>query len=208
MILSILAGMMIGLSGALFLSVNKILGAFLFSIGLLTILHFRLALFTGKAGLLATKQINPIDLIVIWCGNAIGIVIMSFICMFAGLGSTICGPAAAILAVRMSNSWFTNIALGILCGIFMYIAVTAYESKPYVTVMCVAGFILLGTNHCIADMFYFVMGGGSWAGLLALGCTTLGNVIGTNIIPLLMECHRRGQHNILSKTQSRQDNVD
>ena len=34
---------------------NEVLGAFLFSIGLLTISHFRLALFTGKAGLLATK---------------------------------------------------------------------------------------------------------------------------------------------------------
>ena len=208
MILSILAGMMIGLSGALFLSVDKILGAFLFSIGLLTILHFRLELFTGKAGLLAAGQINPINLLIIWCGNAIGIAIMALLCLVTGLVSTISGPAAAILAVRVSNSWFANIALGILCGIFMYIAVASYETKPYLTIMCVAAFILLGANHCIADMFYFVVGGGYLVELLTILETTVGNVIGCNLIPLLLGCHHRERRSIPPKTQSDQDNAD
>lgn len=66
----------------------------------------------------------------------------------------------------------------------MYIAVKMYSTKPWVTVMCVAGFILTGANHCIADMFYLFLGGVTWDGLLALLYTTAGNIIGTNIIPM------------------------
>ena len=72
----------------------------------------------------------------------------------------------------------------------MYIAVAHYETKPWVTVMCVAGFILSSTNHCVADMFYLFMGGFSWLGLLALGCTTVGNIIGCNLISLLLRLHQ------------------
>ena len=53
MIQSILAGLMIALAAGINLAVGGPLGALLFSIGLLTILHFQFYLFTGKAGLLA-----------------------------------------------------------------------------------------------------------------------------------------------------------
>lgn len=71
--LSILAGFLICLGGIINLSVGGgILGATLFSIGLLTILYFKLNLFTGKAGLLFDNKITDIDLIKIWIGNFIG----------------------------------------------------------------------------------------------------------------------------------------
>lgn len=53
--LSILAGMMIAIGGIINLSIGGIAGALLFSMGLLTILTLRFELFTGKAGLLATR---------------------------------------------------------------------------------------------------------------------------------------------------------
>ncbi len=70
--LSILAGMLIGLGGIIYLRVGGPVGASLFAIGLLTILHFKLELFTGKAGLLATKEIKPFKLLSIWLGNFLG----------------------------------------------------------------------------------------------------------------------------------------
>ena len=79
MILSILAGMMIGLGAIVYLSVGKIVGAFMFSIGLLAILHFRCRLFTGKAGGLATGAISLDDLAAIYIGNAFGTCVMAFI---------------------------------------------------------------------------------------------------------------------------------
>ena len=53
MIRSILAGLTIALAAGIYLVVGGPLGAFMFSLGLLTILHFQFYLFTGKAGLLA-----------------------------------------------------------------------------------------------------------------------------------------------------------
>jgi formate/nitrite transporter FocA (FNT family) len=87
---------------------------------------------------------------------------------------------------------------------FMFIAVAHYETKPWVTMMCVVGFILTGVNHCVADMFYLFLGGFSWMGALALLCTSLGNLIGCNTIPLLLRLHQQiQQRNTRSKTRSR-----
>ena len=48
---AILAGMLIGMGGTVFLSQsNPVVGSFLFAIGLFTIVVFQLHLFTGKVG--------------------------------------------------------------------------------------------------------------------------------------------------------------
>ena len=61
-----LAGILIAVSAIVYLKIGGVVGAFLFSIGLLTILHFKLGLFTGKAGLLSKGRITPIELISIY----------------------------------------------------------------------------------------------------------------------------------------------
>ena len=50
-ILSIIAGIMIGIGGLVNLSIGGVVGAIVFSVGLLTIIYYQFALFTGKAGL-------------------------------------------------------------------------------------------------------------------------------------------------------------
>ena len=68
----------------------------------------------------------------------------------------------------------------------MFIAVGSYEKIPILTMMGVATFILIGANHCVADMFYFWVGATDETvllGLVALVWTSLGNIIGCNIIP-------------------------
>ena len=67
----------------------------------------------------------------------------------------------------------------------MYIAVNVYKFTPLATIMSVGAFILSGTNHCVADMFYTFLGANSWEGFLHLIPTTIGNVIGANIIPYI-----------------------
>lgn len=185
MIEAIFAGLLIALGGTLYLSIGGTVGAVAFSLGLLTILHFKLYLFTGKAGLLLSYEINPYDLSIIWCGNLSGTALGALIALAAkpGLDAT----AANIMSTRISNSWIQNIYLGILCGLLMYIAVVSYSTKPWITVMAVAAFILAGFNHCIADMFYMCMA----CDIIPIGpaaltilCTTVGNIIGCNLIPL------------------------
>lgn len=189
MIRSILAGIMISLGGIIYLSCpNQIVGAILFSIGLLTILHFQWRLFTGKAGLLATKDISFSRLMQVLLGNGISCIVLGLSLRFTNWGRTIVQAAAAIVEKRIDNNILENFILGVFCGILMYIAVTSYSTKPFVTVMCVAAFILAGFNHCIADMFYYTLGTPLQLipqMLVALAATICGNVCGCNIIPLL-----------------------
>ena len=186
MILSILAGMMIGLGAIVYLSVGEIAGAFMFSLGLLTILHYKFALFTGKAGGLATGAISPKGLAQIYLGNAFGTCIIAFIVQAVSRFGPLVSQAQRIVETRTANFWYENLLLGVLCGILMFIAVGSYEKIPILTMMCVATFILIGANHCVADMFYFWVGAADETvllGLVALVWTSLGNIIGCNIIP-------------------------
>lgn len=123
MIKSIMAGFMITLAAAIYLTVGGALGAFMFSIGLLTILFFQFNLFTGKAGLLVERQIKPLFLIMIWVGNLIGCASCSLLLLATPLGSSLAVGASAITLTRISNLWFENIILGVFCGILMYIGV-------------------------------------------------------------------------------------
>ena len=67
---SLLAGLMIAIGGTVNLSVeNKVVGAFLFSIGLFTVVNQQFALFTGRVGDFKLKQpAFLIDLLIIWMG--------------------------------------------------------------------------------------------------------------------------------------------
>lgn len=186
MIKSIMAGFMIALAATIFLTVGGALGAFMFAIGLLTILFFQFDLFTGKAGLLAQREIRVRTLAAVWIGNLIGCTICSLLLLATPLGTSLAAGAAAITAIRISNLWFENILLGIFCGTLMYIGVKQYPTAPFVTVLAVASFILLGANHCIADMAYMLLAADTKILLpasAALLFTTTGNIIGCNLIP-------------------------
>ena len=82
--------------------------------------------------------------------------------------------------------------LGVLCNIFIYIAVEGYLRNPheagkYLSLFFgVIVFILTGTEHCVADMFYFWMAG-AWSGraILCVIVISLGNAVGGVLIPLL-----------------------
>jgi formate/nitrite transporter FocA (FNT family) len=123
----------------------------------------------------------------IWCGNLLGCVLMAGLFLLMPPGQNLVASAAAITLIRITNSWFTNILLGFYCGVLMYIAVAHYESKPWVTAMCVISFILVGANHCVADMFYLSLAFLPSSAIPIIGAlifTTLGNIIGCNFIPL------------------------
>ena len=76
---AILAGICIGLGGTVYLSVeSSVVGALLFSIGLLTILAFGFNLFTGKVGYALDNPSSYIGtLAIIWLGNFIGTGLMA-----------------------------------------------------------------------------------------------------------------------------------
>ena len=121
---SIFSGMLIGLCADINNRIGGLCGAFLFSIGLLTICMLGLSLFTGKVG----GSNNIKELFVTFVLNIFGVIIMRVLFSF--------------------NNMFV---LGIGCGMLMQIGVTAYKKNlPILTIMCVMAFILAGYKHCIA----------------------------------------------------------
>ena len=121
---SIFSGILIGLCADINNRVGGICGAFLFSIGLLTICMLELSLFTGKVG----SSNDAKELFITFVLNIFGVFIMRVLFTF--------------------NNMFV---LGIGCGMLMQIGVTAYKKNlPILTAMCVMAFILAGYKHCIA----------------------------------------------------------
>lgn len=188
--MSILAGIMISIACTAYLSVGGVAGALLFATGLLGILFYQMKLFTGKAGLLVDGGITLADLGIIWVGNFIGAGIGSL--MLLGMRGAELTPAArSIIENRMAAGDLENAIAGIICGILMYIATTANwekEKNVFLPIMCVATFILIGGNHCVADMGYFWLADNGLTGIGNVLSVSLGNLIGCNLIPGVKKC--------------------
>ena len=134
---AIMSGLLIGLCADINNRIGGLCGAFLFSIGLLTICMLELSLFTGKVG----SSNDAKELFTTFIFNIFGVIIMRVLFTF--------------------NNMFV---LGIGCGMLMQIGVTAYKKNfPILTIMCVMAFILAGYKHCIAyaysslDVISFVL---------------------------------------------------
>lgn len=193
--LAIGAGICIGIGGTVYLMcTSKLIGAVLFSVGLLTILVFKLKLFTGMTGyLLENKPNYLLHLLITWIGNFIGTTLTGCMILSTRLSNNLIASVNNIVPAKLNDSWSSLFILGIFCGMLMYIGVDSFkklkEKNSFASILlpiiCVATFILAGFEHCIADMFYFAVAGFSWQSLLSLLFITLGNIVGSLIIPMI-----------------------
>lgn len=179
---AILAGMMIGIGGCVYLGCEvKWVGAILFAVGLFTIFSFRLDLYTGKVGYIFDNDRSYVTyLLVVILGNFIG-------CLILGLMMPL--DAAVNLAnAKLDNYEFLPVLFkGVLCGMLMFIAADCYKNtKSFIaTFVCVPVFILAGFEHSIADMFYFCSAGAfSVESLVFIITVLIGNAIGGFLIPV------------------------
>jgi len=190
-----IAGTFIGFGGMIFLMTsNPIVGVLLFSFGLFVILSTNLHLFTEKiCYLLSSNELNALDMIIIWIGNFIGAYALAFVLSFTRYVVRLEEKACDICDVKYSDSYLSLFILGMLCNVFIFIAVDVYKNSKYelgkylAIILAVMGFILTGTEHCVADMFYFSMTRSfnidSFTRLLII---TSGNIIGGINIRTLM----------------------
>ena len=192
LIKGILAGLMIGIGGTIYLSCdNKVVGAFLFSIGLLMICMYNMNLFTGKIGyIVVNKREYLIELLLTLVGNFIGTYFIAF-CMLNTRFSSISDKAKSICDMKLNDNLISILILSCLCGALMYVAVNNYKKHnssigKYMGIfMCVMVFILSGFEHSVANMFYFSLAGVlSWNSLFYLLIMVIGNSIGAIIIAL------------------------
>ncbi len=191
---AILAGLSIGLGGAIFLSVeNKIIGAFLFSLGLLTILTLGFNLFTGKVGYLFENKPSYLGTLgIIWVGNFIGTGLFALILRFTRIYPSLLSRAESITAVKTADTPISVFLLAVGCGMCMYIAVQSYKTQQsfqriILVILPVMVFIIAGFEHCIANMFYYwvvwLASGFEVKALIYIIIMSLGNSVGALIIP-------------------------
>lgn len=193
---SLYSGLCIGLGGTAFLSCdNKILGAFLFGLGLFTILNFGFNLFTGKVGYFVNNKPSYWGFLgIVWLGNFAGTFLFAKMMSVTRYGDTLQTKANALCLVKDGDSIVSLLVLGIFCGMLMFIAADGFKTienqfgKIVTVFLPVMVFILSGFEHCIADMFYFSLAGDfSPAMLQSLVVVTIGNSIGGGLIPLMQK---------------------
>ena len=179
---SILAGICISLGGAIFLKLGGVLGAVMFAFGLLTVVHFKLPLYTGTAGFIELNKFEEYEkMLFILLGNILGCILLSYMNIKGIDGST-------IIQSRLDTSYLQCLLNAIGCGLIMTLIVKGGRDKNLLLILFgIPLFILLGFYHSIADAFYMMVVPGELRTLFfgRYWTIVLGNFIGCNIPRLL-----------------------
>lgn len=193
---AILSGIAVGIAGWGYLAKNDIVGAVLFSFGLLTVVNYKLKLYTGTAGFVAlrtddgkSRWLRAIgELLFILAGNICGCLLVSLLTRMSPSTETLGATAQAILESRLNIGALRAGLLAIGCGFIMTTVVTfAREGKPLALLFGVPLFINCGFPHCLADAFYYCTVPVAYTGahivdlLILYPCLVIGNFIGCNL---------------------------
>ena len=149
---SILAGALIGVGDiALITNDSKIIGAFIFSVALLSIIQLKLPLYTGRIGFVTEKR-NFAELFYILVSNIFGTVLVCDIYAMIARGNT---GFVSVAESKFSKPFLSLFLAGVMCNVLIHIAVTA--KREIITVLCIMAFILCGFEHSIADIGYVAL---------------------------------------------------
>ncbi len=189
---AIVAGLCISIGGVVYLSLEShIAGAFLFSIGLVTIYTFDLNLFTGKVCYLPEKGLRYLpEVAAVLAGNTLSTVGMGTLLRTTRLAKLV-PYTQDMVSAKLSDTLGSTLIVAVLCGFLMSIAVLGYHKikdgtgRYLVLILPVMVFILAGFEHSIADLFYYSFAG-AWGAkaLLYIILIILGNLAGGLILPL------------------------
>ncbi len=184
------AGILISIGGIAYLAIpDKVVGSFIFSLGLLTVCMYSFNLYTGKVGhLLVNKPNYIIELLLSLIGNFLGTFAVGNLMRLTRFKNYI-ELAKDIVNTKLNDSLLSIFILALFCGMIMYIAVNNYKKEKdvvgkYLTIfMGVMAFILCGFEHCVANMFYFSIASVfSFKVFYYLLVMILGNTLGSLII--------------------------
>ncbi len=192
LIKSILAGIAISVAGVAYLSVdNYVVGALLFSVGLLSIYLFDWNLYTGKCCYVALEPKKYFLVTVIaFVGNLIGAILIGYLIRFSGL--SIYQKAVQSVEYKLEHNYLQYLILAFFCGVMMSIAVLGYTKqkdsfgKSVIVILSIMVFILAKFEHVIANMFYISLAN-MWNldTIVFVIICAIGNLIGCSIIPIL-----------------------
>lgn len=157
---ALLAGVLIGLGDIVYVvNSNHLIGAFLFSLGLLTILMKGYPLYTGRIGFIegVSDLVKPRGgMVCLMLLNFLGIALT---CSLANVSRLDLSVVENVITVKLQQPWYSALFLSWGCGVMMYIAVSGWRktANPLFVILPIMFFILCGFEHCIANFGYFWM---------------------------------------------------
>lgn len=203
----ILAGLFIGLGSFAFVgcvsldpTIGKIIGSALFSVGLFCVCFFCSHLYTGRIGFcFEEKPSYVLDLAIMLAGNFLGAAGLGSVVYFANLGESgnqLMGVVRSIVSSRAldlgsgsGEPWYKALLMALVCGMLVFLAVYLWKKaenwgiKVFGLVLCVWTFVVTGTEHCVANVFYFAMAG-EWSlpSFLNVILCIIGNSLGSWLV--------------------------
>lgn len=191
---SIFAGIAISIGCMIYLTLGGVIGTIAFSFGLLTVVHYKSALYTGYCGFIqlfgkGTHAQTWIDVLTVIGGNILGCLIAAICAHLAGL--PILETGLTLVSARLDLSLIEVFFRAIGCGLIMTTAVKfARENKFLPLLFGVPLFICCGFLHSIADSFYYLYGCIATPNtqfILPLIMTYVGNYVGCNAHKLFLD---------------------
>lgn len=198
---------------------QRVIGGLCFCLGLVLVLLCGAELFTGNSLMvcaLKSGKISAGDLarnwVTVWLGNFAGALVVVALVFFAGIyklnGETVATSMVSVAAGKVTPDWVTLFFRGILCNIFVCLAVwigfagRTVVDKVVGILLPISAFVACGFEHCVANMYFLPMGammvangyGSEMAGaaslniggiLFNLSAATLGNIVGGALIVAL-----------------------
>ena len=176
-----LSGLLIMVGAYVYLKVGGIIGALLFSFGIISIIKLEIPLYTGIAGV-ENDMLKVSE--VLW-KNIFGSLIGVFLILLSD--NSVIETCQNIAINKTHSLWYISLIKAIFCGLIVDISV--FSSKKYNNslplLLGIPTFILCGFNHSIADIFYLTAGYNSeisvWNFIIYYIVVVIGNFIGCNI---------------------------
>ena len=210
MLLGALAGLYIGFGGQLFLvalaaGLGKVVGGFLFSVGLILVVVAGAELFTGNITILVGvlyNEVSSMDMFKNWStvyvANFIGSVVFAWLIFQTGLLGKVGdlngvgALAAKVAAAKVSLPFMQAFIRGVFCNILVVLAVIMaimakdIVSKIFAILFPIGCFVASGFEHCVANMYLITLGfmakGASFPEMMTMFSNlipvTLGNIVG------------------------------
>ncbi len=205
-LMSFCSGVMIGVGGTAFLLAcsvdspwSKLIGAILFSLGILSIVMFEMKLFTGLISDIPEMGAkNFWKLPVCFVFNMLGVLFAAILVYNSSLSATVVEQAKGVMTAKLSvENWaLTGFCSAILCGFLITLSIGAVNYAPRKKLSTTVGvafpiivFAFCGFDHSVANTLYIFLSGGSilFTGqeFVYLLMCVLGNIVGGVILPIL-----------------------
>lgn len=200
-LMSLCAGIMIGIGGTAFLIAcklfgtwGKLIGAMLFSLGIFAIVAFEMKLFTGLVSDIPEMGVKNLwKLPVCFVGNVLGVLFTAMLVKDSALCPTVSEQAVSVVEGKLLTErwWIKGLCSAVLCGFLITLSIGAVNYAPRKRLSTTVGvlfpiivFAFCGFDHCIANTFYLFFYGFTGKGVLYLLACVLGNILGGVILPL------------------------